>query len=242
MFVISLVVAGCGVPPAAPVGPTGPIPDPPSPWSFSTDDEEPPVDLDAVGRALDAAIVEALIYDARDVVEPYVDRYELSGTPSCPAATADAYGNLYWANGCNADDGSYFGGYLSHTRFSDFNDGYYLINGDALSGVITVIDPFGWSLDVEGDAQWLEAVSVDGTVEVVVSFLNGGFAHDLAGSSWLGAGPPERQPRPAGVHHPRHRGRGGDRRWVPRSAVRGRGLLRRLRRQHPGQRRGRIAV
>lgn len=187
-----LVLAGCGT--EEPDDPVPTEPDPgteidPSPWSYTPDDPvSDQVDLDALGRAIDAAVLEVLTYDARTALDPYLNAYTASGTPTCPPASIDAYGNAYWQGYCTAPDGAYFAGYLTHNVYRDLYDVDFVLNGDLLSGVITVTNAAGDTLDLEGEALWLTGLSHDGTTEVVQSYLNGGFAWDGPGAQWLADG------------------------------------------------------
>ena len=187
-----LVLAGCGGrdpdDPASDLPPEGDPLDP-SPWSYTPDEPgDDGVDLDAMGRALDAAVLEVLTIDARTVLDPYLATYAQSSTATCPPTTTDGDGNLYWQGSCDAPDGARFGGYLSHFVFRDFVDVDFVLQGDTLTGVVTVTNAAGDTLDLEGDAQWLTGLSHDGTTELAISIVNGGFAWDGPSPTWLADG------------------------------------------------------
>jgi hypothetical protein len=176
-------LAGCAAPPpaAAPTVietltvPDTPLVTAPSPWTYPGGDAEPgPVDTDALAAAIEAAVVDVLAFPADPLVDAYLDRYARSATAPCPAAVDDGAGNVYWANGCAAADGTWFGGYLT----------WY-----SLGGNIALIDPDGGTLDLEGTAARLTGLSLDGTTRYVQSALVGGFALDAADAEgWLTAG------------------------------------------------------
>jgi hypothetical protein len=193
-----LALAGCGAE-EEPVDPgTSPTtseppettdPFEPSPWDYQgTDATGGDVDLDALGRAIDAAVLEVLSLDPRAALDPYLATYAQSRTPSCPPAAGDGLGNVYWQGYCTAPDGATFGGYLTHYAYVDYPDVDFVLNGDLVSGVITVTDAAGHQLDLEGEAQWLTGVSHDGSTELVSSYLNGGFAWDGPAPGWLADG------------------------------------------------------
>lgn len=189
VFTTVALLAGCGEPPTEPedVAEPGTVPEDVSPWDYTAEGTElPDVDPDGLSRALDQAIAEVLVEDARPVVAGYLDRYATSATAACPPITDDGLGNRYWATGCAAPDGTYFGGYLSHYTFDgtfDAESGLYL-TGTQLGGNITIDGP-GGILDLEGSATFVTGISGDRTTELVVSSLIGGFYAPSPGS-WLG--------------------------------------------------------
>ena len=114
-----LALMACSDPPPAQVAtpePDAPAIDP-SPWDYATTGAGPaPLDLERMGRALDAAVVEILTYDAEPLVEAY-QAIHASADGTCPNETLDPYGNSYWADDCTALDGTLFSGYLCDHRF-----------------------------------------------------------------------------------------------------------------------------
>lgn len=182
-----LGLLGCGAPDPSP-GPSAPDDGlVPSPWTLpTTSTGEPPVDTDALGRALDAAVAGILAYDAAPVLDAYQAIWDTSSEPACPAATIDPYGNVYWADGCTASDGTSFGGYLSqYVTVGAYDDdaGVYT-DGVELSGNVALVGPAG-TFDLEGYAARYSGASADGTVTLVQSVLVGGFAYDGAADGWL---------------------------------------------------------
>lgn len=183
-----LPLIGCGPDPAPPepVEPDEPPIDP-APWTFvSTGDEAPGFEPETLGRVVEAAAAQVLTYDAEPVIDAYTALFEGSSDATCPTVTLDPSGNRYWVDGCTADDGTFFGGYLSDVRFTDTVDAEagLVYNGTQLAGNVALIGPEG-AFDLEGSALWIDGVSLDGAVELVVSALVGGFY--LQGDpSWLG--------------------------------------------------------
>ncbi|MEZ4236616.1 MAG: hypothetical protein R3F59_10760 [Myxococcota bacterium] len=165
----------------------------PATWTFPDADTPPgDPDPDALGDAITAAAALALAFPADPLVDAYLDRFARSASPTCPTTFDDGYGGTYWADGCTAPDGTYFGGYLDAVHFVDLptDDGTALLTGDTLGGNITLLDPDGRALDLEGTAARLTGTSVDGTTTYVQSALVGGFG--LQGDdapSWLRDGP-----------------------------------------------------
>lgn len=189
-----LAVVGCAAAPEGPSVTTLSVPDlpavtDPSPWVYPGGDDVPgPVDLDAIGAAVESAAVAALSYPADPLIDAYVSRFTRSATPGCPAAIDDGAGSVYWANVCTAPDGTYFGGYVTWARFEDLptDDGTALLTGDTVAGNIALVDPDGGTLDLEGTAARLTGASIDGTTEYVQSALIGGFALDAGDAEgWL---------------------------------------------------------
>jgi hypothetical protein len=175
-----------------PSDPTFPTETSPAPWTFEDDEPAPgPVAPAALERALQVALVQILTYDARAIVDPYLARYAESATPACPGAIPDGYGNEYWATGCNADDGTYFGGYITQSVFTDVysDDGGIYQSGATLGGNIVLVEPDGATLDLEGTAAVVTGASLDGNVLLLTSALLGGFAYDSADADgWLADG------------------------------------------------------
>ncbi|MEN0062525.1 MAG: hypothetical protein AAGA48_10280 [Myxococcota bacterium] len=174
---------------SAPSGPLDPPPIEPLEWDFSTDDTLEPIDLAAVGSALDRAVVDVLTYDARPLIEGYRDRLATSGTPNCPAITVDPAGNQYWVSGCYADDGSVFGGFLFYYPQVDNFDGQFLFTGDSVVGNARIVDPMGDAIDIQGSAVFLRGRAADDSSELVVNSVSGGFGMDADAPRWLDAGP-----------------------------------------------------
>jgi len=180
---------GCGAPEPEPA--PAPAPDDaivPSPWTLpATSTGEPPIDPAQLGRALDAAIVEILAYDAAPVIDGYLSIWETSAEPACPAATLDPYGNVYWADGCTATDGTTFGGYLSQYVTTDLydDDAGVWLDGVELAGNVALTGPAG-TYDFEGFAARYTGASDDGSITLVQSVAVGGFAWDgAAATGWL---------------------------------------------------------
>ena len=174
--------------------PEAPVPDDepalePLPWTFEPPARADTIDLDAVGTALNQAAREVLAYDARDVVDAYLDRVATSATASCPEVTLAADGSRYWVSGCATDDGASFGGFLFHTPLLDSSNGQFLFSGDTLTGNARVTDPAGMAIDIQGAAAFMFGTALDGSTELVISSVNGGFALDDAPSGWLADGP-----------------------------------------------------
>lgn len=97
MTVMLLALAGCtDTDPADTDGTvtdpgTQPEPTDPSPWEFTPDDPPPgDIDLAAMGRALDAAILEILSYDARVTIDPYIDAGTIGRTSAIVVAPLHA--------------------------------------------------------------------------------------------------------------------------------------------------------
>lgn len=195
--------AGCGVEPAEPSSePPVAVDEPtwvapptePGTWAYTGGEDPGPIDVEALSDALSAAVSDVLSYRADPLVDTYVDDYDRSATALCPAATADGYGNVYWATGCSAPDGTYFGGYLTQSSFTDLysDDGGFLLTGTGLSGNITVVEPNGATLDLEGYAFAMTGVTVDGSTYAAQWSLIGGFGYDTPVPSdevaWLASG------------------------------------------------------
>jgi hypothetical protein len=173
-------------PPPHQAGPAEPDPIDPSPWTFASgDDELPALDLDAVERAIDAAVPAILAYDAEGVVGAY-DTMLTSSTPDCPTVTTDEYGNQFWIDGCAAPDGTYYGGFLYEYVYQAYYDPYsgLVLDGSSLSGNVW-LDGVPGTMDLEGTALWVTGQSTDGSLRVVESALSGGFYYDRA-DGWLG--------------------------------------------------------
>lgn len=160
----------------------------PSPWVYDDDgDDEPPVDLDVLGRALDRAIVEVLSLSAEPVVGDYLALHAASAEPTCPPEVLDAYGNTYWQAYCTASDGTYWYGYLGTYNYADYYDPYngVYLDGAELAGNIAV-DRADGTYDLEGYAAYLAGESPDGMVRLVQSVLLGGFSHESpSATGWL---------------------------------------------------------
>lgn len=161
----------------------------PLPWTFETTPRPDDVDLVAVGEALDLAALEVLTYDARTVVDAYLDQLAVSDDASCPEVAVDPSGNRYWFDGCIANDGSLYSGFLFYYPQTDASDGTFVFSGDTVSGNARVLDSAGRAIDIQGTASFLSGTAVDGTSNIVVSTLQGGFGLDAAPPGWLAAGP-----------------------------------------------------
>lgn len=174
-------------------GSDGPASDEPAleplPWFFETTERSDDIDLVAVGEALDQAVREVLTYDARHVVDAYLDQLDASTDPNCPEVTVDGAGNRYWLAGCAADDGSIYSGFLFHYPQSEVPNGDVLFSGDTLDGNARIIDGLGRAIDIQGSVGFLTGTAVDGSSDLVVSSIAGGFGLDDAPEGWLATGP-----------------------------------------------------
>lgn len=177
-FVAAL--SACGGPDAEPPSPT--------PYVFDGAEDAPvEVDLDLIGRELQALAPSLLRLDATPPLAAYA---ALVGeqTATCPRVYA-VDGNVYWADQCTTDAGTVFSGYGFYYDYADWPVGdNWRGRVRLLSGAARIARPDGASVEVAGAAQRMDLHHVAQPVRLYHSVVNGSF--DVAGidlgETWLG--------------------------------------------------------